>query len=49
MKTTFFDWFELLHEELCKIGYDRQIDKEEAMKDYENNLSPEQSAKCFSE
>jgi len=47
MKMTFFDWYELFTEELYKIGYDRQIDKDQAQKDYDNNLSPEESAKCF--
>jgi hypothetical protein len=49
MKMTFLDWYELFTEELCKIGYDRQIDKDEAMRDYNNDLSPEESAKAFVE
>lgn len=49
MKITFLVWYELFTEELYKKNYCREIDKEKAKIDWENNLSPEDSAKCFLE
>jgi hypothetical protein len=47
MKLSYLDWYESFTDILYRNKYDRPIDQQKAMTDFDNGMSPEDSASAF--